>query len=226
MWSRGKSLVDRYTADQKMRPLASWNGNSIVVVASAVTVSTNESCAKMFMSTTGENEAVLDYLGLPLKARYNYHAVVHTIPKGGAFISQYGKLTRKGMKCPQNVLMLFGEDDISKRNQIQFVLSSSSSDVVRVSTELNIRFVHPLCNVSGYWRVANSSSPLKEVVMTGSKSSNDSTFTIQKSGDGFYKFAFGSADKPMSIGLQPIHVSAKLILSKDIDFSVSFHHVF
>ena len=174
----------------------------------------------------GENEAVLDYLGLPLKARYNYHAVVHTIPKGGAFISQYGKLTRKGMKCPQNVLMLFGEDDISKRNQIQFVLSSSSSDVVRVSTELNIRFVHPLCNVSGYWRVANSSSPLKEVVMTGSKSSNDSTFTIQKSGDGFYKFAFGSADKPMSIGLQPIHVSAKLILSKDIDFSVSFPHVF
>ncbi|WZZ26481.1 hypothetical protein YC2023_009882 [Brassica napus] len=53
---------------------------------------------------------------------------------------------------------------------------------------------------SGYWRVADSSLPIREIVLTGSKSSNDTTFTIKKS-DVSYQFAFGSADKPTDIGL-------------------------
>ncbi|KAL0835573.1 hypothetical protein Bca101_087462 [Brassica carinata] len=44
------------------------------------------------------------------------------------------------------------------------------------------------------------SLPIREIVLTGSKSSNDTTFTIKKS-DVSYQFAFGSADKPTDIGL-------------------------
>ncbi|WZZ13121.1 hypothetical protein YC2023_106210 [Brassica napus] len=50
----------------------------------------------------------------------------------------------------------------------------------------------------------DSSSSTKAVVLTGSKSSNDSTFTIMKSSDGLYKIPFGSADKPMELGLEKL----------------------
>lgn len=52
------------------------------------------------------------------------------------------------------------------------------------------------CRESGFGRVPDSSLPVKEVVLSGSRSSNHSTFTIKKS-DVFYKFAFGNGDKPM-----------------------------
>ncbi|CAF2063995.1 unnamed protein product [Brassica oleracea var. botrytis] len=92
---------------------------------------------------------------------------------------------------------------------VEPVIFELSSDVVRVSTELNIRFSRPsLCPGSRYWRVEDSS---KAVVLNGSKSSNDSTFTIQKFGKS-YKLAFGSADKPTDVGLERIRIE---------DYSVS-----
>ncbi|KAL0807469.1 hypothetical protein Bca101_099961 [Brassica carinata] len=70
-----------------------------------------------------------------------------------------------------------------------------------------------------YWRVEDSS---KAVVLNGSKSSNDSTFTIQKFGKS-YKLAFGSADKPTDVGLERIRIEDyRLILSNNSGFAVAF----
>ncbi|KAF2574284.1 hypothetical protein F2Q70_00002427 [Brassica cretica] len=101
-----------------------------------------------------------------------------------------------------------------------FVLSS---DVVRVSIDLSIKFIMPShCGESDFWRVPDSSLLVKEVVPSGSMSSNDSTFTIKKS-DVFYKFAFSSGDKPMDFGLEAIGRGvARLILSNNSDLRVSF----
>ncbi|CAN6971151.1 hypothetical protein IGI04_034260 [Brassica rapa subsp. trilocularis] len=117
-----------------------------------------------------------------------------------------------------------GEKEVETPPPVIFVLSSSD-DVVRVSTELNIMFARRFfCrDESGYWRVANSSLPIKEVVLSGSKSTYDSTFTIQKSVNGSYKFAFGSADKPTNIGLDGIYPGiSRLVLSNSSSFGVSF----
>ncbi|KAL0793283.1 hypothetical protein Bca101_064660 [Brassica carinata] len=79
------------------------------------------------------------------------------------------------------------------------------------------------CGESGFGRVPDSSLPVKEVILSGSRSSNDSTFTIKKS-DVFYKFAFGNGDKPMDyFGLEAIGRGvARLILSNNSDLRVSF----
>ncbi|KAG2248112.1 hypothetical protein Bca4012_088654 [Brassica carinata] len=86
---------------------------------------------------------------------------------------------------------------------------------------LKIHFQFPNhCEESGYWRVADSSLPIREIVLTGSKSSNDTTFTIKKS-DVSYQFAFGSADKPTDIDSLDSGIQ-RLILSNDYAFDIHF----
>ncbi|KAF8092266.1 hypothetical protein N665_0418s0002 [Sinapis alba] len=123
--------------------------------------------------------------GKPVKANAPYYIWK---AEERVWISRYGNRTLAPFSCPRRVH------------------PSSDDVVVRVSTELNIMFARRFfCrDESGFWRVANSSLPIKEVVLSGSKSSNDSTFTIMKSDNGSYKFAFGSAYKPTDIGLDGI----------------------
>lgn len=168
----------------------------------------------------GQKEAVLDSNGQPVKANAPYYIWK---PEERAWISRYGNRTFAPFSCPRRVV-LFSNAIVETPPPVIFVLPSSD-DVVRVSTELNIMFSRPFrCPESGYWRVvANSSSPIKEVVLSGSKSSNDSTFTIMKFDSGSYKFAFGSADKPTDIGLDATYPGiSRLILSNNSSFGVSF----
>ncbi|CAF2039502.1 hypothetical protein YC2023_106281 [Brassica napus] len=168
----------------------------------------------------GEKEVVLDSGGQPVRANAPYYIWK---PDEKAWISRYGNRTFAPFSCPRRVV-LFSNAVVETPPPVIFVLSSSD-DVVRVSTELNIMFARRFfCrDESGYWRVANSSLPIKEVVLSGSKSTYDSTFTIQKSVNGSYKFAFGSADKPTDIGLDGIYPGiSRLVLSNSSSFGVSF----
>ncbi|CAH8380644.1 unnamed protein product [Eruca vesicaria subsp. sativa] len=169
----------------------------------------------------GEKEAVLDTNGHPLFAHAPYLVKIQS-PNGTAWISKYPINTADLTSCPQRVVSM-SDEIVGIYIPIEFILSSDE-DVVRVSTELNIRFPWAdECEESGIWRVADSSLPVKEVVMSGSDSSNDSTFSIQKSDNGTYKFAFGSADKPKDIGLDVIgHGLWRLILSNNSGFAISF----
>ncbi|CAN6856421.1 unnamed protein product [Brassica oleracea] len=172
-------------------------------------------------AVAGEKEVVLDSGGQPVRANAPYYIWK---PEERAWISRYGNRTLSPFSCPRRVV-LFSNAIVETPPPVIFVLLSSSDDVVRVSTELNIMFARRFfCrDESGYWRVANSSLPIKEVVLSGSKSSYDSTFTIQKSVNGSYKFAFGSADKPIDIGLDGIYPGiSRLVLSNTSSFGVSF----
>ncbi|CAG7904337.1 unnamed protein product [Brassica rapa] len=159
----------------------------------------------------GQKETVLDSRGNPVKANARYYILS---PKEVRMAAITDKSFFDAISCPQRVVMS------SEPLTVEPVIFELSSDVVRVSTELNIRFSRPsLCPGSRYWRVEDSS---KAVVLNGSKSSNDSTFTIQKFGKS-YKLAFGSADKPTDIGLERIRIEDyRLILSNNSGFAVSF----
>lgn len=161
----------------------------------------------------GEEEEVLDTNGFPVVARASYLIDVQG-PEGNLWISQY--------ECPQRLVSI--SDDIEEGPlPVSFELSYDRE--VTLSTELKIKFeLNTECGETGYWRVANSSSsPTKEIVMSGSESSDDSTFTIMKSDKGGYKFAFLSADKPKDISLDKISSGVwRLILSNNSVFGVSF----
>uniref|UniRef100_M4EXH5 Uncharacterized protein n=1 Tax=Brassica campestris TaxID=3711 RepID=M4EXH5_BRACM len=172
---------------------------------------------------SGEKEIVLDTIGRPVEFYAPYHAYFER-PGANALICRYGSIETSGFSCPQRVVLLsYGRELRMINSQVTFIPTSSDSDVVRVSTELKIRFQFPNhCEESGYWRVADSSLPIREIVLTGSKSSNDTTFTIKKSGVS-YQFAFGSADKPTAIGLDSLDSGIqRLILSNDYAFDIQF----
>ncbi|KAL0794028.1 hypothetical protein Bca101_065405 [Brassica carinata] len=170
----------------------------------------------------GQKEVVLDSRGQPVKANAPYYIWK---PEERAWISRYGNRTFAPFSCPRRVV-LFSNAIVETPPPVIFALASSDDVFVRVSTELNIMFSRRFfCrNEFGYWRVvANSSSPIKEVVLSGSKSSNDSTFTIQKFDSGSYKLAFGRADNSTDIGLDGIYPGiSRLILSNNSSFGVSF----
>ncbi|KAJ0236654.1 hypothetical protein HA466_0253610 [Hirschfeldia incana] len=176
---------------------------------------------------SGEKEIVLDNLGNPVEFHAPYHAYFKR-PGADALFSRYGSPETSGFSCPQRVVLIAYALVLPIINsQVTFIPTSSDSDVVRVSTELKIRFAFPNhCEEYGYWRAADSSLPIKEIVMTGSESSNDTTFTIKKiikkSGIS-YQFALGSADKPTDIGLDYLDSGVqRLILSNYSDFNIRF----
>lgn len=132
----------------------------------------------------GENEAVVDFYGKPVKANVPYYAGFVSTP---AFITRYG-LDEPG-SCPEGVVFSF-DSNLLLRTPIIFV--SSSSDVIRVSTEVSIKFALPSeCDESGVWRVTDYAEDNDEVLLTGSGSTDDSMFTIEKFHRS-YKFAFKS----------------------------------
>ncbi|KAF8045099.1 hypothetical protein N665_5605s0002 [Sinapis alba] len=162
----------------------------------------------------GEEEEVLDTDGYPVVARASYLIDVRG-PEGKLWVSQF--------ECSQRVVSI--SDEIEEGPlPVSFELSYDRE--VTVSTELKIKFeLSTECGESGYWRVASSSSssPTKEIDTSGSESSDDTTFTIMKTGKGDYKFAFVSADKPTDIGLDKISSGVwRLILSNNSVFGVSF----
>ncbi|CAA7060185.1 unnamed protein product [Microthlaspi erraticum] len=142
-------------------------------------------------SVAGENEAVLDFYGKPVKANVPYYAGFVSTP---AFLTRYG-LDEPG-SCPEGVVFSFDSNLVPPRIPIIFV-SSSSSDVIRVSTEVSIKFALPSeCDESGVWRVTDYAEDNDEVLLTGSESTDDSMFTIEKFHKS-YKFAFKSVEMGM-----------------------------
>ena len=119
----------------------------------------------------GENEEVYDSTWEPVQADAPYLVEVHNLQKR-ASITRYGRKRHKAFSCLHRVVSIFDEI-IHPPRPIIFVLSS---DVVRVSTDLSIKFIMPShCGESDFWRVPDSSLLVKEVVPSGSMSSNDST---------------------------------------------------
>ncbi|KAF8080628.1 hypothetical protein N665_0932s0028 [Sinapis alba] len=159
---------------------------------------------------SGEKEVVLDSEGNPVKANAAYF-ISHSNPY--TFITRYNGHHRFIMRKPFSQLnpepVLFSTRKKDVPRPVIFGVSSDvvASLVVRVSTELHIKFRDPGHSSSGIWRVANNSSPIKTVVMPRSWSlDEEATFTIQKLKGG-YGFAFGRADKPVPICAKVVGVS-------------------
>ncbi|CAF2098167.1 hypothetical protein HID58_095471 [Brassica napus] len=176
-----------------------------------------------FGVVSGENEVVSDYFGRPVKINASYHIYVRSNPPLRQWITQLPIWP----SCSDLVCMMSNHLNHFQRIPVKFLLppsSSSSSDVVRVSTELNIHFTGVYCKQSGYWIIR--SKPYEHVLLTGSRSSNnDSTFIIKKSVGKFYSLAFGSADKPKDLSLKYTDYRgtlAYLVSSNSTNFMVSF----
>ncbi|CAF1720832.1 unnamed protein product [Brassica napus] len=165
-----------------------------------------------FGVVAGEKEVVLDSNGNPVKSTALYFLKVQS-PERTSWISRYGSGILSFDPCPKRVVSA----PAGIMNPPEAFAFDLSSDVVRVSTELNIRSVlmPPICRETGYWRVEDRSSSTKAVVLTGSKSSNDSTFTIMKSSDGLYKISFGGVDKPKELGLEKLDDRGTWVLGLD-----------
>ncbi|KAJ4899877.1 Kunitz family trypsin and protease inhibitor protein [Raphanus sativus] len=150
-----------------------------------------------FSVVSGENEVVTDNFGRPVKANDPYLINVLSTPPLRQWITQLPPYP----DCSDYVLMMTSTLNHFQRIAVRFILpSSSDDDVVRVSTELKIQFtgLYPCKKKqSGYWSV--SSEPIERVVLTGSKSSNDSTFIIKPIKDRFYSLNFGSVDNSREV---------------------------
>ncbi|CAH2058449.1 unnamed protein product [Thlaspi arvense] len=146
------------------------------------------------------NQLVYDADGEPVKTNVPYFVSFMTL-EYGMWICRMN-MGSDPMSCPQQPVM-FTNPNIAP-TPIMFVLPSSNSsyNVIHESTEVNIKFAsHDRCRESGFWRVVqNSTSSQGEVVLTGSKSSKDSTFTIEKPNE-YYTFIFGNNDDRTTISL-------------------------
>ncbi|CAA7024363.1 unnamed protein product [Microthlaspi erraticum] len=142
-------------------------------------------------TTSGENEIVLDFWGSPVKPNTWYFAQTEVI--GGTYISRFKVPLVPIFHSLSPETAVFTKTSSSfliHPLPIMFVLSSDV--VVRVSTELNIKFAFPsACNETGFWQVRDDFFSQHMVHLMGTKSASDSTFTIKKSDDKVYKFAFG-----------------------------------
>ena len=171
----------------------------------------------------GDSDVVLDSNGDPVKAYAPYFVEVRTSEGRRANTSEHGIDENHSLSCPQRVVA-FSDELMGIPKPVMFLFSTH---FVRVSAELSIRFAWDTeCDESGVWRVADSrdsSSATKEIFLSGTDLSSDSTFIIKKSENGSYKFAFGSSGKPQDIGLDEIRYGVwRLILSNNSGFSVSF----
>ncbi|KAF8080630.1 hypothetical protein N665_0932s0030 [Sinapis alba] len=156
---------------------------------------------------SGEKEVVLDYKGNPVKANAAYF-IGHRGPDIIASIARYTYKNRELRHKLRHIKfyeepVLFSGEESPEYEAVKFSLSDDweSRKVVRVSTELQIRYNSPSPIFSEVWRVNNISSPVKTVVVSEFPifwKDYGTTFTIQKLKGG-YGFAFGSADKPVTI---------------------------
>ncbi|CAN8253772.1 unnamed protein product [Cochlearia groenlandica] len=131
----------------------------------------------------------------------DYEAVKTNVPYFVSFMTlEYGmwicrmNMGTNPMSCPQQPVM-FTDPNIAP-TPIIFVLPSSTNSsenvAVHQSTEVNIKFATPdPCGQSGFWRVVqNPKTSQGEVVLTGSKSSVDSMFTMELPNE-YFTFIFG-----------------------------------
>ncbi|CAH8388887.1 unnamed protein product [Eruca vesicaria subsp. sativa] len=144
------------------------------------------SCAVVF----GGNELVLDAYSRPVKAFTRYYPR-QVSSKANMWLTTTNTSDPETPCLERRVVYtsVFSEDET-----IMFIPKQGA--YVRVSTELNtVMSLDSKCDTLGIWRVADSSSKIKEVVLTGSMSSNDSIFTIQRAHRflSIYKFAFGNS---------------------------------
>ncbi|KAL1211592.1 Kunitz trypsin inhibitor 6 [Cardamine amara subsp. amara] len=159
------------------------------------------------------NDVVYDGEGEPVKPNVPYYISFMT--------SDYNMwICRKNMgssdpkSCPQQPVM-FTNPSIAP-TPVMFILPSKSDTVVRESAKLKIKFVNPRhCGESGFWRVVQKTNLEGEVVLNGSKSSNDSTFSIHKTNE-YYKFTYGDGDGdyPTTISLSNEYPIYRLLSKK------------
>ncbi|CAA7058305.1 unnamed protein product [Microthlaspi erraticum] len=148
-------------------------------------------------SVGGKNEAVIDSEWKPVKANTPY-LVLGFMSRDSEYLSRE-TFARNATSCRERPVLNYLHILPDRAEPIMFVLPSSSSpdDVVRVSTELNIKFTNPSrCNESGFWRVSgfDDKTLFETVLQDGSESRSDSTFTIRRTNPYTrYKFYFGSS---------------------------------
>ncbi|CAH8306440.1 unnamed protein product [Eruca vesicaria subsp. sativa] len=171
-----------------------------------------------------DSDVVLDSNGDPVRAFAPYYIEVRTSQGRRANISEFGIDENHALSCPQRVVA-YSDELMGIAKPVIFLFSTH---FVRVSAELSIKFAWTTeCDEPGVWKVADSidgsSWATKEIFLSGTDSSSDSTFIIKKSENGSYKLAFGSSEKPQDFGLDEIRYGVwRLILSNNSGFTVSF----
>ncbi|VVA96428.1 unnamed protein product [Arabis nemorensis] len=152
-------------------------------------------------SVLGEdNDVVFDEDGSPIKANVPYYISFMTMDYG-MWICRMRFGSNDPKSCPQQPVM-FTYPPIPPTPVVFLLPSTVSDNIVRESAKLSIKFVNPLqCGESGIWRVVQRSPPIDgEVVLNGTKLSNDSTFTIHTTNE-YYMFRFGEGDRLTTISL-------------------------
>nr|CAI77771.1 kunitz trypsin inhibitor [Populus tremula] len=155
-------------------------------------------------SIEADTEPVLDIQGEELKAGTEY--IITSIFRGAGG----GDVAATNKTCPDDVIQY--SLDVFQGLPVTFSPASSEDDVIRVSTDLNIKFsIKKACDRSSVWKIQKSSnSEVQWLVTTGGEEGNPGcdTFTnwfkIEKGAGTFgynYKLVFCPEDICPSVGL-------------------------
>lgn len=139
-------------------------------------------------------EPVLDIQGEELKAGTEYIITSAIWGAGGGDVSATNKT------CPDDVIQ-YSLDQLQGL-PVTFSPASSEDDVIRVSTDLNIKFsIKKACDHSSVWKIQKSSnSEVQWFVTTGGEEGNPGVhtltnwFKIEKAGTLGYKLVFCPED--------------------------------
>jgi hypothetical protein len=140
-------------------------------------------------------EPVLDMQGEELKAGTEYIITSAIWGPGGGDVSATNKT------CPDDVIQ-YSLDQLQGLPVTFSPASSSEDDVIRVSTDLNIKFsIKKACDHSSVWKIQKSSnSEVQWFVTTGGEEGNPGVdtltnwFKIEKAGTLGYKLVFCPED--------------------------------
>ena len=123
-------------------------------------------------SIAAHTEPVLDIQGEELKAGTEYIITSLIWGAGGGDVSATNKT------CPDDVIQY--SLDLLQGLPVTFSPANSEEDIIRVSTDLNIKFsINEACDHSPVWKIQKSSnSEVQWFVTTGGEEGNPGTGTI------------------------------------------------
>ncbi|KAJ6364411.1 hypothetical protein OIU76_029375 [Salix suchowensis] len=139
-------------------------------------------------STAADNEPVLDFQGEELKAGTEY--IISSVFWGALG----GNVSATNKTCPDDVFQ-YSSDQLPGL-PVTFSPANSEEDVIRVSTQLNIKFsIKETCDQSPVWKIQKSTNPeVQWFVTTGGEEGNPCNwFKIEKANLG-YKLVYCPED--------------------------------
>ncbi|XP_015078622.1 kunitz trypsin inhibitor 2-like [Solanum pennellii] len=149
--------------------------------------------SRLLLASSSSSSPVLDINGDKVKAGPNYFILPVIQGKGGGLYPSNVK--QNNSTCPRDIIQ--ETDDVQEGLPVVFTRLDAKKGVVRVSTDVNVRFFTPtICARETIWKLGAYDDKLKQYfVVTGGVEGNPGPktvgnwFKIVKFGSG-YKFVF------------------------------------